>query len=1129
MKKKIIRPTAKWKLAAGLVLAFVFLLVSTLIFSMIVTPKPVTAEQMKNRWSPEVVKAAEKTLSRPKSLDGLRSVIIQTVSEKDYERTSAFMKKNPDAAPEQVEAAVQRGEIPRWYPREQSPVLDSFVKSGKLEPVASRVGPEPLVTRPLEGVHNYGGVWLMYLNGPSTGIVGFQMERINMPTLFRFSPTGYPIVPNLAKSYEVKEGGRVWEVTLRKARWSDGAPFTAEDILYWYNDEVFSKVRKSSGKLHDYFMDRQGQAKIEKIDDHRFRCTFYEPRGDFLEYMCLTGYITIRPSHYMKKFHPKYADMDYVESLRKKYALRNEHEVYNYMGSVNNPELPTMGPWMLRRYRTMSPISYVRNPYYFAVDEDGRQLPYIDRFQIELVDAKMLPMFAGNGRATFQPVLLRPSHYTELAAKAEENNFRILGWLAGIRCNWTIHPTIDRYVTDKDPQTELKAKLLARKEFRQALSMGIDRGELVRSVFEGQADPGQVDPGPYSEYSSEKLRNAFAKLDPMRANRMLDDLWREFGLDPSIRKNGYRVDRNGNPLNFYLLFGDKTGGDPAQFVVDDWKNHLGIRCIAQGLSSGLLMSRRNLRDLDFFVYDSGSDNVPYLAPQSFVAANGGANYALRWAHWVQNGGMMGLNFNPKRQFLAVPEDHPMFEALTAFNVGRRSTDPEVRRRSMERILDIACENTWNIGTGVGQLVIMVASKNAANIPEKAVDCFSFMSPGHTVPETFSLHKPEDFGTLADTSEQLERAEALPAAQASSSWLTVLLRTLAIGIVVLLIVMIALRHPFVLRRLTIMIPTLLIVSVCIFTIIQLPPGDYLTVRLQQLQESGLSEAEIEVQLDRLREIFHFDDPAWKRYCRWMGFNWFLTFESADQGLLQGHMGYSMETVRPVNQMVGDRIWLTMLVSVLTILFTWAIALPVGIYTAVRQYSIIDYILTLVAFLGMCVPSFLLVLVLMAWTGIDGLFSAEYAMQPYWDLAKVVDMLGHIWLPVLVTGIGGSAGMIRVMRANLLDELRKPYVITARAKGVRPGRLLFKYPVRLALNPFISGIGGLFPSLISGSSIIAIVMSLPTVGPLMLAALFNQDMNMAGSMLMVLSSLAVFGTLVSDLLLMVVDPRIRIGGK
>lgn len=1127
MEKKIIRPTAKWKLAAGVILGIVVLLFSSLVFAMLVMPKPISEDFVRNRWSPEVVKAARKTLHRPASLEGIRSVIIQKVDEKDYARTAAFQQKYPNATSEEINAAVEKGEIPRWYPRQQSPILDTLVNAGKLENVALRVGPEPLVTRPLEGVHNYGGVWLMYLNGPSIGGVGFFMNQVNMPTFFRFSPTGYPIVPNLAKSYEVKDGGRVWEVTLRKARWSDGHPFTADDVLYWYHDELMSKELNGSGRLHDYFMDRQGQAKFEKIDDHRFRCTFYEPRGDFLEYMCLSGYVYFRPAHYMKQFHPKYADKEFLEEMRQKYALRDFKAVYSHLGG--SPERPTMGPWMQRRYRSMSPVSYVRNPYYFAVDEDGRQLPYIDRFQLELVDAKMLPMFAGNGRATFQPVLLRPSHYTELAGKAVQNNFRILGWLAGIRCNWTIFPTIDRYVTDKDPQTELKAKLLARKEFRQALSMGLNREELVRSVFEGQAEPGQVDPGPYSEYPSEKLRNAFVKLDPMRANKLLDDLWREQGLDPAIRKNGYRVDRNGEPLTFYLLFGDKTGGDPAQFVVDDWKEHLGIRCVAQGLSSGILMMRRSLRDLDFFVYDSGSDNVPYLAPQSFAAGNGGANYALRWVAWVQNGGMLGLNFSPKREFLPIPEDHPMFEAMTAFNIGRRSPDPEVRRQCMERITDIAAENLWNIGTAVGQLVIMVASNNVANIPEKAVNCFSFMSPGHTVPETFSLHKPDDFGTTADTLEQIRWAEPLPPAVPPLSWVTVLVRCLLIGSIVLLLALVALRHPFVIRRLMIMVPTLLIVSVCIFTIIQLPPGDYLSVRILQLQESGMQEQEIELQIDRLREIFHFDDPAWQRYCRWMGFNWFLTFKDADQGLLQGHMGYSMETLRPVNQMVGDRIWLTMLVSLLTIVMTWAIAVPVGIYTAVKQYSLMDYILTLVAFLGMCVPGFLLVLVLMAWTGIDGLFSAEYAMQPHWDLGKVLDMLGHIWLPVLVTGIGGSAGMIRVMRANLLDELRKPYVITARAKGVRPGKLLFKYPVRLALNPFISGIGGLFPALISGSSIIAIVMSLPTVGPLMLAALFNQDMYMAGSMLMVLSSLAVFGTLVSDLLLMVVDPRIRIGGK
>ena len=1125
MERKIIRPTPKWKLVLGVLAAVVTLLVSTLIFAQIVTP---STEPRAQRWSAERLDEAKKTLDRPASLDGIRTVIVQTPSAQEETQAAKWAVAHPKASAIDAEKAVKAGELPSWYPREEAPMLAKLVQEGKLPPVAERVGPEPVVTRPLDGVANYGGVWLMFLNGPSTGTVYTQMSRLEMRTLFRFSPTGYPIVPNLAKSYEVKEGGRVWEVTLRKARWSDGHPFTTDDIMFWYEDDVFSEEMKGAKRLHDYFFDRQGQAKIERIDAHRFRVRFHEPRGDFLEYMSLTGYIAIVPSHYQRQFHPKYGDRKVLEAMMQKYALTDFRAVYRHMASDSNPERPTLGPWMLRRYRTMSPISLVRNPYYCAVDEQGRQLPYIDRIQIELVDAKMLPMFAGNGRASFQPWLLRPSHYTELAGKAEEKNFRVLGWLAGIRSNWQIFPTMDRYVNPKDPQTELKAKLLFRKEFRQALSLGIDRKEIIRSVFEGQADAGQVDPGPYSEYPSVKLRNAFVKYDPDRANRMLDALWREYGLDPSVRKNGYRVGRDGEPLTFYLLYTDHTGGDPSQFVVDDWEK-IGIRCIAQGMSNGLIMARRALRDLDFFIWDSGSDNSPYLAPQSFVAGNGGANYAIKWASWVRNGAMLGLNFRPKQQFLAIPQDHPMMEAMILFNQGRRSTDPAVRKFCMDRITDIVADNLWSISIGVGQLRIMLADKNLANIPDKAVDSYSFMTPGNTSPETYSFRKVRDFGTSEDTMEQLRFAESVPPTNPPTDLLTWLMRLLAVGIGLLLLILVALRHPFVLRRVLIMIPTLAVVSVCVFTIIQLPPGDFLSVRIMQLRESGQSEEEIEEQVARLREIFHFDDPAWKRYCRWMGFLWFVTFDSKDTGLLQGDMGYSMETVRPVNRLVGDRIWLTMLISFLTILMTWAVAVPVGIYSACRQYTVMDYILTLIAFLGMCIPGFLLVLVLMAVTGIDGLFSAEYAMQPYWDIPKVLDMLSRIWVPVLVTGVAGSAGMIRVMRANLLDELRKPYVTTARAKGVRPGKLLFKYPVRLALNPFISGIGGLFPRLISGSSLIAIVMSLPTVGPLMLSALFSQDMNMAGSMLMVLSSLAVFGTLVSDLLLIAIDPRIRIGGK
>ena len=241
-----------------------------------------------------------------------------------------------------------------------------------------------------------------------------------------------------------------------------------------------------------------------------------------------------------------------------------------------------------------------------------------------------------------------------------------------------------------------------------------------------------------------------------------------------------------------------------------------------------------------------------------------------------------------------------------------------------------------------------------------------------------------------------------------------------------------------------------------------------------------------------------------------------------------MGRSMETQNSVNSMVGDRILLTFIISLGTIILTWLFAIPIGIYSACRQYSIGDYFFTFFGFLGMCLPGFLIALIFLALTGLSGLFSPQFSSQPFWNWPKVVDLLKHIWIPIVIVGFNGTASMIRVMRANLLDELRKPYVTTARAKGVKPLKLLFKYPVRLAFNPFISGIGNMFPQLVSGSSIVAIVLSLPTVGPMLLNALFQQDMNVATSMLMVLATLGIIGTLVSDLLLLALDPRIRLTG-
>lgn len=322
--------------------------------------------------------------------------------------------------------------------------------------------------------------------------------------------------------------------------------------------------------------------------------------------------------------------------------------------------------------------------------------------------------------------------------------------------------------------------------------------------------------------------------------------------------------------------------------------------------------------------------------------------------------------------------------------------------------------------------------------------------------------------------------------------------------------------YVVRRTLLMIPTIAVISVLVFVIIQLPPGDIITSRLQELQAEGQEVSE--EQILALRERYNLNDPLYVQYFKWVG------------GLLQGDMGYSVMYGQSVNNLIWERLGYTLLITTSATLLTWLVAFPVGIYSALRQYSPMDYAATLVAFLGMATPNFLLALVLMyvgyEWFGIavGGLFSPEYADAP-WSMAKLGDLLGHLWIPALVIGVGGMAGLMRIMRANLLDELGKPYVTTALAKGLSPTRLVVKYPLRIAINPFISTIGWMLPGLISGSAITSVVLSLPTTGPLLLESLMNQDMYLAGSFLLMLSVLTVIGTLLSDILLAIADPRIR----
>jgi peptide/nickel transport system permease protein len=324
--------------------------------------------------------------------------------------------------------------------------------------------------------------------------------------------------------------------------------------------------------------------------------------------------------------------------------------------------------------------------------------------------------------------------------------------------------------------------------------------------------------------------------------------------------------------------------------------------------------------------------------------------------------------------------------------------------------------------------------------------------------------------------------------------------------------------YIARRLLLMIPTLFAISLISFLIIQLPPGDYLTAYVAQLAEQG--EVSDTAAIQAMRERYGLDQPAYIQYFKWLA------------NLVQGDFGYSMEWKQPVWDLLWERLALTFVISLATLLFTWVIAFPIGIYSAVRQYSIGDYLASFVGFLGLATPDFLFALVLM-WIAfavfgqsVGGLFSPEY-LDAAWSVGKALDLLSHLWIPMLVLGTSGTAALIRIMRANLLDELHKPYVVTARAKGLSELRLLLKYPVRGALNPFISTVGWYLPTLVSGSIIVAVVLNLPITGPLLLRSLLSQDMYMAGSFIFMLSVLTVIGTLISDILLAWLDPRIRFG--
>ncbi|MBX3749043.1 MAG: ABC transporter permease subunit [Opitutaceae bacterium] len=1018
----------------------------------------------------------------------------------------------PPAAPAPVTAAA-----PDLSWRE-APLLAPLVAAGRLPPAADRTGPNPLV---LPGRGAYGGTW--FRASDSIGQALFDLSfRLAGATLVCWSPDGRGVVPALAESWSHDDSFRRWEFTLRRGvRWSDGQPLTTRDVDYMYRHEILPEHVAVPGGLAF----RGGIGRLTVIDERRFAVAFDEPNPLMLERLASDYEGLAQPAHYLARFHPDLGDPAFIAAETRRRGLGSPRQLYAQVRELGNPAHPRLWPWIILEQPEQSPVKAVRNPYYWAVDEVGRQLPYLDQVVIDIRAPRMIALAAAHGQLTFQEQFLELRDYSYLRTMEARGLCRVHGWESSFGARWTIYPNLNRRVTAEDPASPAKARLLADARFRRALSLALDRTELIRVNNLGFGEPGQISPPADSPYFDPRLRNAAIAHDPAEARRLLDAL----GLTERDAE-GFRTFPDGTRMAWYLDWNELGGLPPAMLA--EQLRAVGLRFVLRQRSTALFETERAGGLQDFIGGASYPDIDPAVFPMAYLPTSPNCYFAYHYGLWFATGGLWGGR--TREVGIEPAPGTPVRRALELHDLMTRTPDAAQRQAIFREIAGIAAEELWSIAVLPQPPALVVTAPNLRNVPAVAMQGFWQATPANAGAEAFWLEGATTDASLAawvETEWSRREQDAGPRPATPSGrwpWGTILGGGLLLGLAAG-----AWRSAYVARRLAIMLPSLVIVSLAVFTIVQWPPGSFVEAKQLQLAAVGRDYAEAEIRL--LREQFHLDDPAWKQYLRWSGLHWFTSFRAEDRGLLQGELGRSMENGRPIADILGERLLITFILAFATLVFTWALAVPLGLFSAARAGGWGDRVIGLVGFLAVSIPGFLLALLLLFLgnrlfgTVSVGLFSPEYAARPGWSAGKVADLLKNIWLPLAVLGLGGTAGMIRLLRTNVLEELRRPFVFAARARGMRPVPLLVKYPLRVALNPFASGIGAVFPYLVSGEVIVATLLSLPTIGPVLLTALLSQDIYLAASIIMLLTLLAMAGTLVSDLLLVWLDPRIRLGGR
>jgi ABC-type transport system substrate-binding protein len=614
----------------------------------------------------------------------------QEVARMEKARSVAIDIENPPVVT--VEVDYSKGAEASWWPRGEPPLLAPLVEQGKLDPLIERIGPEPIVMEGPEGPGRQGGTMNVLTNSTN----GLQLMEFYYTGggLVRFSPLGYPIVPHLAKSWEMSEDGRVYTFHLRRGvRWSDGEPFTSSDILYWWNEEQMD-TDMTTAPL-SAMMVKGELGRVEAPDPYTVRFIFPHPNGIFLERLASWAGqgIVNTPAHYLRKYHPRLGNPEDRREMRAALRVSTDNAVYTRIKEFNNPEHPRLWPWVYRTFKPNPPHGWVRNPYYPAVDTEGRQLPYIDRVMVDVKTEEMIQVAATNGELDFQPSGVGMGQYTLLVDNQEDKDYRVLHWYESARSPFVIQPNLLRRIDPDDPSTVWKREYLNKKEFRQALSLAIDRRPIIRYEYSNVPIPAQIGPGPESgDYFLPGLREAFIEYDPERANELLDSI----GLDQRDAE-GMRTFPDGTRAQFFLYAQNASQNASALFhsLTEFWRD-VGLRITFLNRSDRLFGTEVASESHDIGIWYGNGEFMPILEPRFFVPVQIFSLYARSYATWYNRGGLYGNPLADIPGAAEPPDDHPLREAMELYEGVKAALTHEERVELMLRILEIARENTWTI-------------------------------------------------------------------------------------------------------------------------------------------------------------------------------------------------------------------------------------------------------------------------------------------------------------------------------------------------------------------------------------------------------------------------------------------------